>query len=218
MTDKFTSLTALKASLEAGDYRIRCLDRSSLVTIIAPHGGYIEAGTSALARSLAGAQYNLFDFQGLRPDLANDMHVTATNFRDPLLSDMLRRSRTAVAIHGMHDQGHAITWLGGLNKELKALVQTQLEAANFAVNPDSPRYRGENPRNVVNLPCEAGVQLELPNELMRQLFHGQAFLPQRCPRTKDRYRSFVKALRQALAQYPLKAEIEHDCQHNESLY
>lgn len=200
--DRYTSLAALKEQLGEDVFRIRVLDRRSNVTVIAPHGGYIEAGTSAIARAVAGPEYNLFDFQGLRRENPQELHVTATNFRHRRLAVMLDDSLTAVSIHGMGTQHHKDIWLGGLNKQLKQLVLEQLRAQGFAVNPDSPRYRGESPRNVVNLTKNAGVQLELSDELMTELFVGSRYTPSgRCPRTTAKFAALVKAIRDAIALY-----------------
>lgn len=200
--DRFPSLAALKKELGASAYNIRCLDRGANLTIVSAHGGYIEPGTSAIAREIAGRQWNLFDFQGLRADLASDMHVTATRFRDPELSRLLRKSRTCVSVHGMGNQGHTTIWLGGLNLELKALVLSELKNFGFEVEPDSPRYRGESPKNFVNLACRQGVQLELSYELLDELFCRKAFLPSgRRPPVTKRFWSLVGACRQAVNVY-----------------
>lgn len=201
-SDRFTSLVALRKQLGKDSYRIRLAPRNSPITVIAPHGGFIEPGTSAIAKAVADQRYNLFDFQGLVPDLCWDMHVTATNFREPRLSKMLQNSISALAIHGMHSQGTKAIWLGGLNKAFKALVQAELVNRGFEVNPDSPRYRGESARNVVNLAQEKGVQLELSNELMADLFVAKRFTASgRCPRTTRRFDALVQALQEAIRRY-----------------
>lgn len=173
--DKYASLDALMQAQRPESYRIVLKDRRSPVTVIAPHGGLIEPGTSALAHAIAGDKYNLFDFQGLQREAPRDLHVTATRFREPNLCQMLSRSRAAAAIHGMHTQGAETIFLGGLNRKLKGLVYRALTAVKFDVNPDSPLYRGEHPRNVVNLARGHGVQLEIPNELFAELFEGTLF-------------------------------------------
>ena len=43
--DHYESLAALMSDLTENDYRIRYHNRGSRVTILSPHGGYIEAGT-----------------------------------------------------------------------------------------------------------------------------------------------------------------------------
>ncbi len=47
--------TLLAHRAENRDYRLRFRNRKSWATIVSPHGGYIEEGTSALARAIAGS-------------------------------------------------------------------------------------------------------------------------------------------------------------------
>lgn len=201
--DKYPSLVSLEKHLRKNqDYRVRVRDRRAVATILAPHGGYIEPGASALARAIAEDEYNLFDFQGLVHENPMDLHVTATRFRNRQLTAMLSRSRVAISIHGMGYQGHTDIWLGGRNRVLKSLVLNELLSAEFCVNPDSPRYRGESPNNVVNLAPEEGVQLELSFELLALLFPHSRFLKSgRRPRTNARFDDLVNAVRKALSTY-----------------
>jgi phage replication-related protein YjqB (UPF0714/DUF867 family) len=200
--DKFPSLAALKEQLGTDVFRKRVCDRRSDITIIAPHGGFIEAGTSAIAKAIAGRRYNLFDFQGLQRENPLDLHVTATNFRDRQLTGLLDKSIAAVSIHGMGEQHHKDIWLGGLNGKLKGLVLEKLRERRFDVNPDSPMYRGESPRNVVNLARNQGVQLELSNELLAELFVKTRFTTGgRCPKTTARFADLVAAVQEAIRLY-----------------
>ena len=201
--DKYSSLAALKEHVGEDGYRIRAVNRFAPVTVIAPHGGYIEPGTSLIAHRVAGQNWNLFDFQGLQRENGLDLHITATNFRDPTLSKMLRASAAAVSIHGMFAQGTKDVWLGGLNTELKAHLERELVRAGFSVNANSPRYRGESPRNVVNMPPLHGAQLELSDELLADLFGtANRFLSSgRAPRTTSRLTAFIAAIRRAISKY-----------------
>lgn len=208
MADKYASVLAIKQRYAEGrDYRICFRDRGSWATIISPHGGYIEPGTSAVARAIAGNTYNFFDFQALRRESAQEFHVTATKFRDPVLSRLLERSAVAVSVHCMGTHGSAVIWLGGLNWRLKKLTLAALKERGFAVDPDAPRYKGESPLNVVNLPARQGVQLELSAELLSLLFAGKRcfYSSGRCPKTSERFAELVSAVRSALHQYGLAA-------------
>lgn len=203
MRDYFSDLDSLKAKLVKNrDYRIRWHNKRSAITIISPHGGYIEAGTSAIAKAIAGREYNFFDFQGLRQERVFELHVTATRFRDPVLTEMLEQGVIAVSIHSMGEEGDMTIWLGGLNLELKERIRLSLEAHGFLVNPDSPKYRGEHPKNVVNLPACKGVQVELPGKLIATMFRGnRLFSPKgRCSKTTEVFDRFVKAIREPLLQ------------------
>jgi phage replication-related protein YjqB (UPF0714/DUF867 family) len=82
--DTYVSLDALKLKHRRWrHYDIRLFDRLSDITVVSPHGGYIEAGTSYLARQIAASDLNLFDFQGL---LKTDPHASMSlSVKEPLL-------------------------------------------------------------------------------------------------------------------------------------
>lgn len=203
MTDKYPSLAELKSRLKEGvDYRVRVFNRKSPITIISPHGGYIEPGSSFLAEKIADEKYNLFDFQGLRLQAATDLHITSTRFRDEQLSQLLESSDIAVSVHSMGPKEEAVVWLGGRNLRLKGLVLDNLRMREFAVNPDSPRYRGESRANISNLTRLEGVQLELSDELVEQLFQGNGFPgAEKAPATTPLFSCFVQALKLSLEQF-----------------
>jgi phage replication-related protein YjqB (UPF0714/DUF867 family) len=215
MADIFPSVAALTDRLGSDAYRIVCIDRSmrrrvqrsanahtaGQVTIVSPHGGFIEEGTSSIAAAIAGKCFNLFDFQGLRQDRPEELHVTSTNFRHLQLEKLIQKSATVISIHGMHSQGHKSIWLGGLNAELKDLVLQNLRRQGFSVNPNSPRYRGISPSNFVNLACHRGVQLELSNELMSDLFVTAKFSLGKPLCTTDRFSALVEAVQRSIAQW-----------------
>lgn len=199
--DLFTSLPALMAKLsENKDYVTRSCNRGSKMTVMSPHGGYIEPGTSAIAEAVAGRTFNFFDFQGLQVERPWELHVTSTKFRHPALEQLLLQSSHAISIHGMGDVDRWNIWAGGLNASMKERVATSLREAGFSVITDTPKYRGENPRNIVNLVQNKGVQLELPSDLIDAMFvKGVTFPgPGVTPRTTRLFKRFVKAVRIAV--------------------
>lgn len=202
MRDIYPDLDVVKELyVEGRDYRIRWADRISRATILSPHGGFIEPGTSAIVRAIAGRRYNYFDFQGLSRELWRELHITSTKFRDPDLMRFLEVSEIAVSIHGMGSQGADTIWLGGRNKLLKSMIQSALERSGFAVDPHSPRYKGESPLNVVNLAVCKGVQLEIPDELMEQLFVGAPFAVHGRLQPTDKFHALVAAITSSLRLY-----------------
>lgn len=198
--DVFPDVPSLRSRLkDKRDFRIRFRDRGAFATIVSPHGGYIEEGTSTLARACAGPDFNFFDFQGLRTENPSELHVTSTHFRDPDLMKMLDASEVAVSIHGMGDEDDITIWLGGLNKELKANMLSALREQGFSVNPDSPRHRGESELNFVNMAKQKGVQIELPNNLLKTMFVGPRFARTgRHVKTTPVFDKFVRAVRQVV--------------------
>lgn len=202
--DKYPSMAMMQAEHKEGtSYRIGTLDRKSPVTILSPHGGFIEPGTSALSRAIAGTQFNLFDFQGLVQTNPLDLHITSTRFRHRKLSALLAQSQTAVSVHCMFDEGDETIYLGGLNRPLKERLARSLETAGFSVDPDPPVYKGVKRTNVTNQVLLGGVQLELPAKLLCSMFDSnkQFSLNNEDITPGLRFKKFKNATRKVLLEF-----------------
>jgi phage replication-related protein YjqB (UPF0714/DUF867 family) len=65
--DKYGSFAELQNREREGvDFSIRVMPLETSAAIIAPHGGMIEPGTSDIAAAIAGNDYGLYCFEGLR--------------------------------------------------------------------------------------------------------------------------------------------------------
>jgi len=170
-TDFYDSLEQLSQHLVRDKhYRLRIFDLRKPITIIAPHGGFIEQGTSRIARAIAGQEHNLFDFQGLRQRRAHELHVTSTNFRHPYLVNLLGRSKMALSVHSMGTENNGTIHVGGLNKEVKARIVKALLAEGYPATTTYRRHRGVHPENIVNMAPEKGVQIELTAKVIARMF------------------------------------------------
>lgn len=201
LRDKYPSVAALTSALcQDTDYRIIWLDRGSDITIVSPHGGFIDAGTSAIARAIASRDMNFFDFQGLQEERPWELHVTSTRFAHAELDRLLGKSQVSVSIHSMGASDSWNVWLGGLNMPLKRLMKEALVKAGFTVVYNPPKYRGESPHNVVNRVPRRGVQLELPRDLIEAMYDDRiVFLKSGAKLlTNDLFRRFVTAVRSAI--------------------
>jgi phage replication-related protein YjqB (UPF0714/DUF867 family) len=201
-TDFYESLAELDQDLVRDkDYRVRIVDRLSPITIIAPHGGYIEAGTSHIAEAIAGLEHSFFDFQGLRCQRAWELHITSVRFRHPVLVAMLGRSQMSVSVHSMGTEGGGKILIGGLNSEYKERIFRELSLAGFPVTTKAQRYRGIHPQNIVNLAQNKGVQIELTTRVISKMFAPKTprFAADQGPLvTTDYFERFVAAVRRAL--------------------
>lgn len=201
--DKYASLDELRRNTTNDvDYRVTRVDRDSWATIVSPHGGNLERGTSEIARKIAGDEYNLFDFQILRTENVQEMHVTSTNFKDSNLNRLLERSSVCVSIHGRRGDDQ-VAWLGGTNERLKVLIAKYLDENQIECTLNPPRLEGTSPENFVNAPREHGVQLELPRALRENGDHTNA------PKQKK----VIESVRKALSNY---AKLNHEGKHEES--
>jgi phage replication-related protein YjqB (UPF0714/DUF867 family) len=168
MLDKYNSFAALQAGEVAGtDYCVNIVERNeSGVLIVAPHGGHIEIGTSELATLIAGTDYSLFTFDGLKArGLNRDLHITSHNFDHPECVALAARHPVVLGVHGCKGESTQV-YVGGLDTDLTALLTDRLIAAGFPTSSEGHEYPGRNPRNICNRGArERGAQLELTLDL-----------------------------------------------------
>lgn len=163
MADTYKNFAALRRwEHEGKDYRVRFVNRSADVTIIAPHGGKIERGSSEVAHAIAGRDHNFCAFEGIRDEDNSDLHITSTNFDEPICLDLVKRAKGVVAVHGLKGD-EAETRVGGRDKNLRSEIRDALNDAGFdAEIEDGGPYGGSAPNNICNRGrTHAGVQLEL---------------------------------------------------------
>jgi phage replication-related protein YjqB (UPF0714/DUF867 family) len=153
--------------VEGADFKvhIECRPRSR-VAILAPHGGAIEEGTSGIARALAGPQFNLYLFEGLRAS-GNyaALHLTSHRFDEPRCLTLLEGCDHVIAVHGCRgDVPQAL--LGGLDGGLKRRIGAAIVAAGIPARLGGHRYQAVHPHNICNRGRRgAGVQIELTTAL-----------------------------------------------------
>lgn len=198
--DRYSNFKALKAEQTEGrDFRVRVAMREeATIAVIAPHGGAIEPGTSELAFAIAGEQLSFAIFDGTKAAQNRDLHITSTNFDEPRCTDVVARSRTAVAIHGENSQ-EATVFIGGADPMLRSHISNALEETGFTVREhENPDLQGVSRANICNRgSSKAGVQLELSHGLRSTLFEslnaaGRA-------RQTEVFHRFVDAVRQGLS-------------------
>lgn len=166
MADRYNTFNDLAANaLLDIDYRVRVVDRGSMVVILAPHGGWIEPKTSEIAEAIAGTDLSFYAFEALKNGAHGDFHITSHRFDEPEAVDLVGRSRTAVAIHGRRSEGSNAVWLGGRATLLRNAVGASLRDAGFDAEPNE-RLPGLDRANICNRTRSGkGVQLELPPSL-----------------------------------------------------
>jgi len=167
--DKYTSFAALEAggAIAGQDYNTTVRERAqSGVLIIAPHGGSIENGTTEFADLIAGADYSLFAFNGLKPRGHNrELHITSHNFDHPGCIALAAHHSVVLGVHGCKGDSSQV-YVGGLDDELATLLTTRLVAAGLPVAAPGHRYPGRNPLNICNRGSRGrGAQLEFTHDL-----------------------------------------------------
>lgn len=157
--DKYQNFEEL--SRNESDFGVEVCDRSSDVTIIAPHGGRIEPNSSEIAALIAGDTYNLFCFNGLKADRNHELHITSHRFDHPRALELVGRSGHVIAVHGC-TVNRPVAYLGGLDTLLIDRISRELSRARIDNERCPPRFRGTHRDNICNRSrFGRGVQLEL---------------------------------------------------------
>ncbi|GHG97559.1 poly-gamma-glutamate hydrolase family protein [Amycolatopsis roodepoortensis] len=176
MPPPYTSYAALSAEqVENVDYtRTAVVPAGATWAAIAIHGGAIEAGTGELAKQIAATRMAFYEFAGIKTSGNSDLHITSSLFDEPQALALVAASTHTVSCHGMAGtDGVAETYIGGLDGQLRDLIQAKLGAAGFTVTVASAELAGTNPANICNKnQRRAGVQLELSNTLRASFFPG----------------------------------------------
>jgi phage replication-related protein YjqB (UPF0714/DUF867 family) len=198
MADKYSSFSRLELGERRGlDYRVRTRKTDSVTTIIAPHGGAIEPGTTEIADSIAGEDFSFYSFEGIRPRQNDRLHITSSRFDEPRCLDLLKLSNRAISIHG-ENSSRKVVFLGGRDRSAMQRINASLRKAGFCVETHkNPQLQGRLPSNVCNRTVSGdGVQLELSRGLRKSFFETLS-RKGRKKRSKSFF-DFTEAVREAI--------------------
>ena len=184
--------------------------------VLAIHGGGIERGTSEIGMAVAGYHpatlarstdclglHDLWMFEGLLSSGNSRLHVTATNFDDPIALKLVEISKRCLSLHGLDDvPGGADIQIGGLDAELSSTVLQELTAAEIsAAIANQEGTNGNDLKNICNkTTISAGVQLEMAETYRESLFApGCNTRELRKKNTNTNFCKLVTALRKAMS-------------------
>jgi phage replication-related protein YjqB (UPF0714/DUF867 family) len=166
--DSYASFADLaKHQVRGVDYELKLHHRpASSVAVIAPHGGRIERGTSDIARGIAGEDFNLYLFEGIK-SAGNyaALHLTSRHFDETSCLGLIAQCSFVVAVHVCKGSGETVL-MGGLDYDLKTLLADSFEKIGIELETHGHRYPATDPCNICNRGKRArGVQLELTPRL-----------------------------------------------------
>lgn len=178
-----------KHTQEGVDFRIRTKKVGSPILIMAIHGGSIEPLTSEIATAIAGDEFDLYLFEGLRSKGNDLLHIDGNYFDEPQAQDMLTRAEVAISVHGHANTEQEFVMIGGLFGELIAAMEKYLMDIGIEVYPQ------DHPNDVRNI-CNRGllgkgVELMISEKLRIALKDDEGL-----------YRLFIHAIRRAIAISP----------------
>jgi phage replication-related protein YjqB (UPF0714/DUF867 family) len=188
-------------------------------TILAPHGGGIEPGTSELCLAIAGyhpanlpqippagVTYDYWMLEGLRDRDNAALHVTATGCDDGVAVSLCAGSLNALALHGFRpgppdmSEDDQVVLVGGRNNTLRGYLLEGLCNADFDARDagEHGELDGNAECNIVNRTLLGmGAQLELSTPLRDAMFaeHSRS---RRKHTTTQLFWTFAAACRDAL--------------------
>jgi phage replication-related protein YjqB (UPF0714/DUF867 family) len=188
-------------------------------TILAPHGGGIEPGTSELCLAVAGyhpanlpqvppagVTHDYWMFEGLL-ELGNAaLHVRSTGCDDGVAVSLCAGSLNALALHGFGPgppdfaEDDQVVLVGGGNLSLRGYLLEGLRDAQFDARDAGQHGEldGNATCNIVNRTLLGmGAQLELSTPLRDAMFTAHS-RPRRKHTTTELFWAFVAACRDAL--------------------
>jgi phage replication-related protein YjqB (UPF0714/DUF867 family) len=197
--DRFNSFKQLcRHAAEGRDFIIEIRKGRSAFAVMAPHGGGIEPGTDTIAAAIAGDEHGFYAFRGIRTRNNAELHLASERFDEPRALALARQAQNVVTMHGCRGR-ISMVYAGGLAGGLKIEVINSLQTAGFAASDTpGPSLGGIHRSNLCNRGQSGkGLQLELSEQLRRQLMARGQYQPN----GNDQFKTFVAAVRRALARF-----------------
>jgi phage replication-related protein YjqB (UPF0714/DUF867 family) len=178
------------------------------VGVMAIHGGNIERGTEQLANYVArNAHASLYVISPRTQKRDWKYHISSNKIdarESRILTEFLTHVRTAISIHG-HVIKKNVLCIGGLNHTLRKTVIHSLKDGFNVVDALEEggickNLAGGNEKNVVNLPREKGVQIEIPL-MMRRVFDHRPYEIMPSPETQTLAESLITVIRDTLQSF-----------------
>lgn len=163
MTDKYSDFAELAAHEKEGrDFEVSVKEQSKAsVAIMAPHAGGIEPKTGSIAAAIAGNEYSLYCFRGLKIRGNGTLHIASHKFDESRCLSMLANHRWVITIHGCNEEGERL-FIGGLDIELINNLTTEISRAGIIVEGKGYKHAGTHQNNICNRgKTNMGVQFEL---------------------------------------------------------
>jgi len=171
MTNSYKSFRELTdQETEGRDYRVSICLRNSSVLVMAPHGGKIEPGTTEIAETIAGEEFSFYSLEGIKSEGNGVLHIESGLFDEPRALEMVKGAEIVLTVHGQAGRVEEFVMPGGLNTELKAEIERELNRSGFRTLEPTERLRAIDAGNICNRGCSGkGVQLEISRGLRDSL-------------------------------------------------
>jgi len=179
MADTYKNFSELKKERPTS-FEIDHDFQTDSILIFTPHGGGIEPGTTEICKWFNNHSYSYYSFSGVGRK-CKELHITSTQFDEPILIEMLNQHQYAISFHGMSNKMKkkytADIFLGGLNKRLIESLKNRLCESGYSVTSciDYPEsiLAATSSHNLTNK-CisNKGLQIELSESIRETFFKG----------------------------------------------
>ncbi len=162
MMDRYSNYAELAANEREGtDFEIIVRRQNNASTvIIAPHAGGIEPKTGYIASAIAGNDYSLYCFQGLKIHNNHALHIASHKFDEPGCLKLVANHEKVITIHGCNEEGERV-FIGGRDINLIGSFLTEFSHVGI-ITEENYKYSGTLPENICNRgKTNKGVQFEL---------------------------------------------------------
>lgn len=170
--DRYRNFGELQVyEVENRDYKINHKRGKHPVLIMSPHGGNIEPFTSQIAEWIAGTDFSLYIFEGIKETGIRDLHITSHHFDEPVALELVTEADIVLTIHGLLNSVDEFIMVGGLDTDLGDELKIALSKADFTIRESETQYSGLHPNNICNRGRSGkGIQLEITYTLRKRLF------------------------------------------------
>lgn len=197
---KYSSFSELSREEKPNiDFKVtyRPCGRSFLIT--APHGGAIEPGSTEIAGALAGDQFGLYTFNGLKRD-SSVLYLPSTSFDEPELVRVTKYYGTTISVHIISGTDRLV-YIGGRYRQLVTAINQSLTEKGYEVKSLPETSAAFSMSNFINKTAVGGVQIEISSKLAEEMFRGPITserVRQDTTRRTSEFTRFVEAVRLVL--------------------
>ena len=186
--------------VENEDYTINSKDTGSDTLLIAIHGGGLEPGTTELVEYIAKENnYSYYTFNGIKKSGNRKMHITSTDYDEPLALELVNKSLITLSFHGYDEPNKKHTYVGGLDTALVKKVIEQLNEANFSASIAPESLDGSEKDNIVNQNNKnKGVQLELSTAQREEFFKNNDLSRENRKNKQAAFYDYIEAIEKVL--------------------
>src|SRR5699024_387972 len=186
--------------VENEDYTINSKDTGSDTLLIAIHGGGLEPGTTELVEYIAKENnYSYYTFNGIKKSGNRKMHITSTDYDEPLALELVNKSLITLSFHGYDEPNKKHTYVGRLDTALVKKVNGKLNEDNFSASIEQERIDASEKDNIVNQNNKNKfAQIELSTDKREKFFKNISLSRKNRKNKQSAFYAYIKSIEKVL--------------------